>query len=175
MRQSDIVIGIDPGTRITGYAVIATSRAVSFGGEVLDLGIIRLKASLPYLERIVLLHDEIAKIISQSNPQHAVLEKAFFGINAASALKLGETRGAMLMALSQAKVQVHNISTAEVKKGIAGNGRATKQQVATAVAGMYNLNLTNAPADATDALAIASSFHLCKQQTYWQQYPAHSA
>lgn len=148
------IIGIDPGTLKTGYAVIA---AKNNKWGVRDLGVIRLRSTLPYEQRIVLLHNKVAEILAANQPQQAVLEKAFYGINAASTIKLGEVRGAMLVALSKANVQVRNITTAQAKQHITGNGRASKYLVAQAVGAFFNLRLTDAPDDATDALALAAT------------------
>ena len=148
------IIGIDPGSINTGYAVITADKH-KWG--VQDLGVIRLRPALPYEQRIVLLHDKIAEILAAHQPQRAVLEKAFYGVNASSTIKLGEVRGAVLVALSKANVQVSNIATARAKQHVAGNGRASKCQVAHAVSRLFNLRLTDAPDDATDALALAAT------------------
>ncbi|MDE3269360.1 MAG: crossover junction endodeoxyribonuclease RuvC [Pseudomonadota bacterium] len=151
------IIGIDPGTLNTGYAVIVAKQR---GWGVQDLGVIRLRASLAYEQRIVLLHDKIAEILAANRPQRAVLEKVFHGLNAASAIKLGELRGAVLVALHRANVEmgnITNITPAQAKQYITGNGRASKLQVSQAVSSLFNLRLTDAPADATDALALAAT------------------
>ena len=155
---SSRILGIDPGTRITGFAVIDNVGLP--GGKVIDIGVIKFDQKLNYQQRIVTLHSTIRQLANDHRPDMAIIEKAFFGINASSALKLGEARGAIFIAMSSYNIPVFEVSPTQVKKFIAGNGHATKQQLAIAVARLFQITLPKATVDATDALAVAFCHHL---------------
>lgn len=152
------ILGIDPGTRVTGFAVIDSSPR----GRVIDVGVIKFDRKLAYQQRIVSLHATISQLASEHKPNLAIVEKAFFGINASSALKLGEARGAIFIALSSNNVPVFEVSPTQVKKFIAGSGHASKQQLAIAMARLFQITLPQATTDATDALAVAFCHHLVR-------------
>lgn len=160
MATTQKIIGIDPGTRATGFAVIETDKQRGFTPRVLDVGVIRLHPSLAWRDRIVSLHDSIKKITAINRPQLGVIEKVFFGVNASSSLKLGEARGAILIALATYGVETIEVSPTRAKKLIAGAGHASKQQLATAVTKLFRINLQNVAHDATDALALAFCHYL---------------
>lgn len=160
MATAQKIIGIDPGTRATGFAVIETREQRGSTPLVLDMGVIRLHPSLVWQDRIVSLHDSIKKITSIHQPRLGVIEKAFFGINASSSLKLGEARGAILIALAAYGVETIEVSPTQAKKFIAGAGHASKQQLATAVTNLFRIDLKDIAHDATDALALAFCHHL---------------
>lgn len=147
------ILGIDPGTRVTGFAVIDNTGLR--GGKPIDVGVIKFNPNLNYQQRIVSLHTTVGQLASEHSPDMAIVEKAFFGINASSALKLGEARGAIFIALANNNVPVFEVSPTQVKKFITGSGHATKQQIATAIANLFQITLPKASADATDALAVA--------------------
>ena len=157
-----IIIGIDPGTIVTGYAVIVKDKRKPLQANIEELGILKRRGKLSSQHRIVEIHRMMAGLMQRFQPRAAVIEKAFFGINAASALKLGEARGAIICACGSMSpdTKVIEVAPAQVKKHITGSGNASKQQVATALAKMLRLNLDRIPNDATDALALAFCHHL---------------
>lgn len=155
-----IILGIDPGTRVTGFAVIDT--AAMHGGRVIDIGVIKFNHKLAYQQRIVSLHTTIRQLANDHRPTLAIIEKAFFGINASSSLKLGEARGAIIVALSSCNVRLFEVSPTQVKKFIAGSGHASKQQLATAISRLFRITIPQATTDATDALAVAFCYHLAQ-------------
>ncbi|MBC8369602.1 MAG: crossover junction endodeoxyribonuclease RuvC [Planctomycetes bacterium] len=122
------VLGIDPGTLKLGWAVIdahdlnSTERIAS---GCLVLG----KSTAPIAERLHQLHVQLREVIEQYRPTILALESAFFGDNARSALRIGEARGVVLMLAAEFGLEVNEITPATVKRRIAGNGRASKEQV----------------------------------------------
>ena len=160
--KQNTIIGIDPGTAVTGYAVIKGNMRHPLQASVEEIGSFSIqgKASVP--KRLVSMHRLVEKLAHRYQPQVLVIEKAFFGINAASALKLGEVRGAIICAFGRVSpdIKIVEVAPAQVKKHITGNGNSSKQQVATALAKMLKRNFDRLPRDATDALALAFCHHL---------------
>ena len=145
-----LILGIDPGSRITGYGVI---RDTGRGCEYVASGCIRTgTGELP--ERLNAVFAGISEIIQTYQPETMGIEQVFMARNADSALKLGQARGAAIVAGAQAGLAVSEYSATQVKSAIAGSGRAAKEQVQMMV--MHLLKLTKKPQiDASDALAIA--------------------
>jgi len=149
------ILGIDPGTRVCGYGVIEVD-----GPDVraLDFGVVRPRdPALP--ARLAAIHRGLATIIERFEPDVAVIEGAFFGKNARSALKIGEGRGVALLVAAQGSIEVVEYAPASVKKAVTGNGRAQKAQVQQMVRILLNLKELPEPEDAADALAIALCHH----------------
>jgi len=144
------IIGIDPGSRRTGYGVIdVVGSKISY----VTSGIIRLpEGSLP--ERLNIIYDGVSQIIGQYQPEEMSIEEVFVATNAGSALKLGQARGAAIVAGVQAQLPVGEYSARSVKKSVVGTGAADKSQVQMMIVQM--LRLSQSPAeDAADALAVA--------------------
>ena len=159
------IIGIDPGTLHTGFAVIVVnlkSSHIHMRARVEEIGSLHLSNRDAMTIRLGDLHGLIGGVVQRYQPHTAVIEKAFFGVNAASALKLGEARGAILTALTNVMpdIKLVEIAPAQVKKHITGNGQASKQQVAAALQRMLKFNMHGVPSDASDALALAFCHHL---------------
>lgn len=161
--MAQVIVGVDPGTRIAGYAflrakVLAPRNPRDF--EVLDAGVLRADVDMPSTQRIALLHEALYGLMAQHQPKACILEKAFFGENASSALKLGEARGAFIAAAGRVGADVHELTPGEVKKMITGNGRAEKEAVALALKALTGFDRGRLPHDVTDALALALTFGL---------------
>lgn len=155
------ILGVDPGSRVAGFSIIQAKKKDAMlpqDFQVLELGVIRVNTGLSLPQRLGDLHEALFKIISQTHPRLCVLEKAFVGQNANSALKLGEARGALASAAHRKGLPVHELTPAEVKKTIAGSGTANKVEVKASLQRLIGLENTSLPYDATDALAIALSF-----------------
>lgn len=158
-----VILGIDPGSLRTGYAFLETSLARPRSPRdfrVVDAGVLRISAAHAHGERIALLHEAVYGLMREHAPSVCVIEKAFCDKNVSSALKLGELRGAYICAASRAAVRVEEITPAEVKKTIAGSGRADKEQVSRAVRALTGFERGTLPHDVTDALAIGLCFGL---------------
>ena len=153
------ILGADPGTRVLGFGLIGCPKHPRFSPgrcQVLDAGLIRAKASVSHGRRIGCIHNEFYHLLDRLQPDHLYLESAFFGLNAQSALRLGEVRGAMISAAARLSFSFSEISPTSMKKTIAGNGHATKDQVAHGVCSLLNIRaVSSMPADVTDALGIA--------------------
>lgn len=145
-----IILGIDPGSLITGYGLInVTGNKLTY----LDSGCIRVAGKeLPH--RLQQIHADLRQLIQKYHPDEAAIEQVFMQQNAGSALKLGQARGAAMVAVVTDSILLAEYSARQVKQAVVGYGAATKTQVQQMVKTM--LNLPKVPqADAADALAIA--------------------
>ncbi|WP_027857051.1 crossover junction endodeoxyribonuclease RuvC [Marinobacterium jannaschii] len=151
-----LILGIDPGSRITGFGVI---NVVGARNEYVASGCIRIKGDeLP--DRLRQVYEGVTQIIEQYCPQEMAIEQVFMAKNADSALKLGQARGVAIVAGANCDLPVHEYAARKVKQSVVGKGSADKVQVQHMVASI--LKLPGLPqADAADALAIA----LCHAHT----------
>lgn len=157
------ILGLDPGSRVAGFAFVRskTGRASSPRDfEVLDAGALKAPLDLPHAERIGLLHEALHELLIKYQPKVCVVERVFVDKNPNSAIKLGEVRGAFIAACGRAGVEVDEITPAEVKKTITGNGRADKEMVSLALEALMGFERGRLPHDVTDALAISLCFGL---------------
>ncbi len=148
-RESERVLGVDPGTSATGWGVI---EARPLGPARVASGVVRARGELA--ARLAAISAAIGEIIRIHSPGVLSLEKTFVGQNIQSAFRLGEARGAVLVAAATAGLCVREYSPAEVKLAVAGYGRAGKAQVQGMVARLLGLETLPA-ADEADALAVA--------------------
>ncbi|MDV2079421.1 crossover junction endodeoxyribonuclease RuvC [Marinobacter xestospongiae] len=145
-----IILGVDPGSRITGYGII---RAEGRDLEYLDSGCIRL-GDKPLAERLQVIFHSLATLIGEYRPDEFAIEQVFMARNPDSALKLGQARGAAIVSAANSGLAVHEYSARQVKQAVVGKGGADKSQVQHMVQAL--LGLSRKPqADAADALAIA--------------------
>lgn len=164
-----IIVGIDPGSIVTGYAFLQArkqSPMVPRDFAVLDAGVLRTDRAIPHIERIGMLHEALHGLMEQHRPAVCVLEKAFVDKNPSTAIKLGELRGCYVAACSRLGIEVKEITPAEVKKTITGNGRTEKEGVALAIQALMGFSRGNLPYDVTDAMAIALCFGLQLKQSW---------
>jgi crossover junction endodeoxyribonuclease RuvC len=147
-----IVLGIDPGTAITGFGIIEELPDQSL--KVRDCGVIRTKPSSSDWDRLRLLFEQINTIISLHQPDCAAVEKLYFQQNVTTALSVGQARGVILLAMALNNIQVSEYSPLEVKQSVAGYGRADKQQIQRMVATLLLMEETPSPDDMADALAV---------------------
>lgn len=146
------VLGIDPGTAITGYGVIEGD------GDSIALttyGAITTPAGQPLAERLQHIYRELRTLISEWHPESAAVEELFFSKNARTALVVGHARGVALLALIDAGLPIQEYKPAEIKQAVAGYGGAPKQQVQGMVQLLLGLDDIPRPDDAADALAVA--------------------
>ncbi|MCF2947703.1 crossover junction endodeoxyribonuclease RuvC [Paraglaciecola aquimarina] len=151
-----IILGIDPGSRITGYGVI---KKIGANSEYVGSGCIRVQGTelAPRLKQIF---DGVSEIIQQYQPTEFAIEQVFMAKNPDSALKLGQARGAAIVAATTFDLPVAEYSARQIKQSVVGKGSADKSQVQHMVT--YLLKLGAKPqADAADALAVA----LCHNHT----------
>jgi crossover junction endodeoxyribonuclease RuvC len=162
------VLGIDCGSRVTGYGVIDTDGADCV---FVSCGAIRSKLSDPLAERLRSIFNGIVDVINRVQPEAAAFESLFYATNVQSALKLGHVRGVSMFAAAQANLPVYEYSPLEVKSAVTGYGRAEKPQVQQMVRALLKLDTAPQPYDASDALAVA----ICHVHTnrYNQSLAAH--
>lgn len=144
------ILGIDPGSRITGYGIVANLEQLS----PITHGTLRLGRNAALSERLGRIYQGISDIIEEYHPDEVVLERVFVHCNADTALKLGHARGAAITACVIAGLPVAEYTPAQIKQAIVGGGRADKHQIGYMVRAL--LRLRSQPAeDAADALAVA--------------------
>ena len=148
-----IILGIDPGTAVTGYGVVARSG----GGAVAlrECGVVRTQPRTPLPERLRDIYEGISEIIERHQPAAVAVEGVFFGKNARTAVVLGHARGAILLAAALRELPVAEYPPAEVKSAVVGTGRATKEQVGFMVRKLLKLREAPRPSDAADGVAVA--------------------
>lgn len=155
------IIGIDPGSRQTGCAIIELQQNQP---HLLHCSTLQAKQAC-FNQRIVSLHQQLQVIIETFQPTEAAVESVFVKLNPQSAIKLGQARGVLLLALAQQHIPIHEYAPRLVKQACCGYGAATKAQIQTIVQQLFKLSKLPA-SDAADAAAIA----LChSQQRRWQQ------
>ena len=150
MIERRFVLGIDPGSRRTGYGLVAvrdrTAEYVASGcikAEIVDMP-----------QRLGTIYRGVSELIDQFNPTELAIEEVFLAKDPSSAIKLGQARGVAIAAAVAADLPVHEYAARRVKQALVGTGRGSKEQVAHMV--RILLKLPGAPqADAADALAIA--------------------
>jgi crossover junction endodeoxyribonuclease RuvC len=146
------ILGIDPGTRYFGYGVI--ERLSSGRVRYIECGVLEPKRSGELAARLAEIAVGLAEVIAELSPDVVAVEGVFNGVNARSALQLGHSRGVALAAAGARSLKVHEYAPATVKRAVAGNGQATKDQVQAMVRTLCGLK--RAPKlDASDALAVA--------------------
>lgn len=144
------ILGVDPGSRVTGYGLIEVSGSRH---RCIVHDVIRLPEG-PLEQRLLRLLTRLRGLIAEHRPHEVAMEEVFVRRNVASALVLGQARGAALCAVAEAGLPLHEYAPASIKLAVAGNGRAEKAQIQRMVCVL--LNLPRAPAeDAADALACA--------------------
>lgn len=150
--KENLILGIDPGLRVTGYGLVR-----EHGGRLLavEFGTIRSTASLSLTERIFEIVEVLGEVLEQFHPECASVERIFSAVNVKSALLLGHVRGAILAELRRHEVPVFEYSALEIKQSVVGYGRAEKQQVAEMCRILLGLAEAPKPADAADALGAA--------------------
>lgn len=148
-----VILGIDPGTATTGFGLIAEDQ----GGNAafLRCGVITTPAGMPMPQRLLQIYRDISALIAAANPEAMAIEELFFSRNVTSALAVGQARGVVLLAATQAGVPIFEYKPIEVKQALVGYGRATKQQMQEMVRLMLGLDAVPRPDDAADAVAIA--------------------
>jgi len=147
-----IVLGVDPGSRRTGYGVIETDGRHQ---QLIEKGVLAPSPRLSLPERLRIIHQGIRELIERLQPDLLAVEDAFHSINTRTALVLGQVRGVVLLAGAQAGLHIGEFPPATVKVQVTGYGRAEKQQVALMVSRILELPADEEAGDAADALAVA--------------------
>jgi crossover junction endodeoxyribonuclease RuvC len=149
-----VVLGLDPGSRRTGYGVLRSASG-SDGITRIASGTIRLDDSRPFAERLPELRESVNKVIHAYHPEEAVLETCFVSRGVRAALVLGHVRGVLLLLCLEAGLQVYEYAPSEVKRAVTGTGAASKPQVENMLRRLIAPAPEQAGPDEHDALAIA--------------------
>jgi len=147
------VLGIDPGTAITGYGIIEETRDGAL--VAVAYGVIETPPNLEMPVRLMILHQQLNDILLLHQPDSGAVEKLFFQRNVRTALSVGQARGVVLMSLAEHGLAIGEYTPLEVKQAVAGYGGAEKEQVQAMVKVLLALDEIPKPDDAADALAIA--------------------
>jgi crossover junction endodeoxyribonuclease RuvC len=156
------VLGVDPGTRVTGYGVIETGNGGGTPGlgRLVECGIFRFGRNHSLPHRLAELHHEIAQLIRRLRPSVLALEDAFYHKNVRTTLVLGHARGVILLAAQQEGLDIAQYPPATIKKAVVGAGGAHKSQVGAMVAHLLRLKHAPKPSDAADGVAAALTYIL---------------
>ncbi len=155
--NSKIILGIDPGTVVMGYGLIAVNgHAVT----LLEMDVLHLSGKKDIYERLEMIHTRVSALIATHRPNLFAIEAPFFGKNVQSMLKLGRAQGVAIAAAMQGSIPVTEYSPKKIKQSITGNGNADKQQVWKMLQHILQLAETDIKYyDASDALAVALCHH----------------
>jgi len=155
-----LVIGIDPGTAITGYGLVSDREDGSL--VAVDYGVIQTLPDLDLPRRLLEINRALKGILFLHQPESGAVEKLFFQRNVRTALSVGQARGVVLLALAEAAIPIAEYTPLEVKQAVVGYGGADKKQVQHMVRALLGLQEIPQPDDAADALAIA----ICHLHTF---------
>jgi crossover junction endodeoxyribonuclease RuvC len=149
-----LVLGVDPGTAITGYGLV---RQIEQGDQLqaVAYGAVTTPSDWPMSQRLQKIYRDLTELIREHSPTEAAVEQLFFSRNVKTALAVGQARGVALLALADGRLPVHEYTPLEVKQSVVGYGRAEKAQVHELVRLLLGLEAIPQPDDAADALAVA--------------------
>jgi len=159
VKRNKCIIGIDPGTRITGFGVILVDERRCF--TTIDYGCIRPPASSPLSQRYRIIHEAIIELIKKYEPDAISVETQYIHKNPQSGIKLGMARGVVVLAAALHEIPIFGYAPSRAKRAVVGTGSASKQQVQGMVQRLLSLSKPPEPEDAADALALA----ICHGQT----------
>lgn len=151
-QEENVIIGIDPGTRVTGYGII---RITGNSYQLIDYGCIKPPPDLKLTDRYHIIFQGLDELLQKYKATCLSVETQFVQKNIQSALKLGMATGVVIVAAKIKGLPVYRYTPTQAKKAVVGNGRASKSQVQSMVARLLSLSSLPEPEDAADALAIA--------------------
>jgi crossover junction endodeoxyribonuclease RuvC len=146
------VLGVDPGTATTGYAVVMEEEGRL---QIVTLGVVTTPAKMPLPIRLQQIYRDLNQIVETHRPDAAAVEELFFSRNARTAMSVGHARGVTLLALANAGLPIAEYTPMQVKQAVTGYGSADKHQVQEMVRVLLNLSELPRPDDAADAAAVA--------------------
>lgn len=158
-----LIMGVDPGTAITGYGLV---RYTGNRFSLVECGCIRTKSEAPLAGRLETLYRELSAIIRQHGPEQFAVEELFFNKNVRTALAVGHARGVAMLAAAVSGLPVFEYTPLQVKQAVVGFGRAAKTQVQYMIKTILALPAVPTPDDVADALAVA----ICHAHLYtWER------
>lgn len=150
--HNTIILGIDPGTCVTGYGIIKSSpRKI----EPLDYGCIRPPKTFSLYKRYLIIYEAIEELLEIYKPDSVAIENQFVYKNAQSALKLGMAKGLAILAATKRDIPIYEYAPKQAKLAVVGNGSASKEQVQKMMQMLLGLKEPPSPQDAADALSLA--------------------
>ncbi|OFX28019.1 MAG: crossover junction endodeoxyribonuclease RuvC [Bacteroidetes bacterium GWA2_32_17] len=152
MSTDKIILGIDPGTNIMGYAIIEIKQNKPI---IISIGVIELKKLDDHFVRLKHIFERISGLINEYHPDELAIEAPFYGKNVQSMLKLGRAQGTAIAAAISHSIPVFEYAPRKIKQSITGNGNAAKEQVASMLQKILKINEMPKFLDATDALGAA--------------------
>lgn len=155
-KATKIILGIDPGTIVMGFGLIA---AEANKISLIEMGVLKLSAKDDAYMRLQKIHAKVVEIILQHKPDSFAIEAPFFGKNVQSMLKLGRAQGVAIAAAMQSGLLVNEYSPRKIKQSVTGNGNAGKDQVVKMLETLLHFTSEAKQFDATDALAVAVCHH----------------
>ncbi|MDZ7772703.1 MAG: crossover junction endodeoxyribonuclease RuvC [Balneolaceae bacterium] len=159
--MAEIILGIDPGSRNTGFSILTRKEGVLVA---MRCDVIRLSHLDDHADRLQLIFERVSEIVRSFEPDACAVETPVYGVDPLAMLKLGRAQAAAMLAITSNGLAVTEYYPKEVKKSITGNGNADKKQVAYMLRQTVRLPDEDLPDDATDALAVAWC-HLMKQSS----------
>jgi crossover junction endodeoxyribonuclease RuvC len=153
-----IILGIDPGTAITGWGIIEIKDKVPGRGDTMqavDYGCIKTDSKTDFPKRLQIIYRELNNIIKKYQPEEIAVEQLFFAKNVKTALTVGQARGVVLLTAINAGLKIAEYTPLQVKQAMSGYGRAEKQQIQKMVKVFLCLKEIPKPDDVADALAVA--------------------
>jgi crossover junction endodeoxyribonuclease RuvC len=154
-----LILGLDPGTRVAGFGLVEAKGSKL---RLVGMGVLEAPSSAPVEERLAAIARGLREVVEGNRPDAAAMEDAFVRVDPRAALLVGQGRGALLAVLGERRIPVRSYPPATVKRSVAGNGRASKEQVARMVAAILGVGKLPGPLDATDALAVAIAHGLSR-------------
>jgi crossover junction endodeoxyribonuclease RuvC len=162
MKQTPkIILGIDPGSNVLGYAFIQVLGKKK--PRLVDMGVVDLRKKGNQGEKLAFIFTELQRLIRLYEPTDASIEAPFYGKNVQSMLKLGRAQGVAMVAVAEQGIAIEEYSPRSIKKAVTGKGNASKDQVARMLPHVVQGDLTGQTLDATDALGVAFCHHIQTQ------------
>lgn len=152
MSATPLILGVDPGTQVTGYGIIDPTGVKE---RLIDFGCIRPPAKLPLSLRYQIIYRGVKELIEKYSPKSVAVETQFVAKNPQSAIKLGMARGVIVLAATECNVAVFEYPPKRAKKALVGLGSASKYQVQSMIQALFLLPSLPEPEDAADAIALA--------------------
>jgi crossover junction endodeoxyribonuclease RuvC len=156
VTKERIILGVDPGTQVTGYGVILASPAEI---KLIQYGVIKLSKYSTHELKLKKIFQRMTQLIDEYLPDEMAIEDPFFGKNPQSMLKLGRAQGVAMAAALAREIPIVEYSPRKIKQSVTGNGAASKEQVAYMLENILKTELSREFMDATDGIAIAVCHH----------------
>ena len=160
-QKPKIILGVDPGSNVLGYAFIQVIGKKK--PRIISMGVLDMRQYENHSQKLAHIFKELQKLIQLYTPTEAAIEAPFYGKNVQSMLKLGRAQGVAMVAIADKGLLVEEYSPRSIKKAVTGNGNASKEQVARMLPHVLDGSIDTQTLDATDALGVAFCHHIQTQ------------